>query len=171
MLDATGIFEHVGYDGGVALLKHADKVDAYGAVGLVAIQIESTYVRADYLKQAVLLVDELGGLVGGTEVDAISARTDIRERIRQVFLVAYNRVRVLRTTNVLSTQIPHIVEAVQVVARECTGHLDRYLKVLYVSHLVVAVFNAFYLGLINIAHVVVALIVDTRRESQQTKHV
>ena len=117
MLDATGIFEHVGYDGGVALLKHADKVDAYGAVGLVAIQIESTYVRADYLKQAVLLVDELCCLVGGTEVDAISARTNIRERIRQVFLVAYNRVRVLRTTNVLSTQIPHIVEAVLVVAR------------------------------------------------------
>ena len=103
MLDATGIFEHVGYDGGVALLKHADKVDAYGAVGLVAIQIESTYVRADYLKQTVLLVDELGGLVGGTEVDAISARTDIRKRIRKVLLVAYHCVDVLGATYVLGT--------------------------------------------------------------------
>ena len=117
MLDASSIFEHVGYDGGVALLKHADKVDAYGAVGLVAIQIESTYVRADYLKQAVLLVDELGGLVGGTEVDAIGARTDIRKGIREVFLVAYHCVDVLGATYVLGTQIPHIVEAALVVAR------------------------------------------------------
>ena len=79
------------------------QVDAYGAVGLVAIQIESADVRADYLKQAVLLVDELCCLVGGTEVDAIGAGTDIREWIRQVLIVAYHCVDVLGATYVLGT--------------------------------------------------------------------